>query len=477
MADDGLDPRRWAALALLCAANFMVILDAQIVLLALPSIERDLGFSGGGEQWVLSAYLLGFGGLMLLGGRAADLAGGRRTFLAGTTLFLVSSLLCGFAWTGGVLVGARVAQGISAALMAPSALALVTAMFAEGPERNRALAIWSSVGGFGATAALLAGGTLTGALGWPWVFFLNVPVAVLLLGLGPVLLGEGRTAGAVRAYDPAGALTVTLALSAAVYGIVRAPETGWASASTLGALGVAAVAGALFVRIEARSAAPLVPLRTFRSRRLTGGNLVMLLTGAGAFGTSFAVSQYAQGVLGYSPLKFGLATAVLPVMAVAGSYAAQAAIGRVDVRPVAMTGMAFMAAGCLALGQVSEGSGYVSGLLPGLVLFGLGLGSSAVSAAVAALSGASERDSGLASGLNTAAFQLGGALGVAVASTVLVSRTGAVPGFRAAFDTSPGIALAGALIAGLLLARPPLRRRVPGPAGVTMSKEESTCDT
>ncbi|MFI0410513.1 MFS transporter [Actinomadura sp. 3N508] len=472
MADDGLDPRRWAALALLCAANFMVILDAHIVLLALPSIERDLGLSAGGAQWVLSAYLLGFGGLMLLGGRAADLMGGRRTFLAGTTLFLVSSLLCGFAWTGGVLIGARVAQGISAALMAPSALALVTVMFAAGPERNRALAIWSSVGGFGATAALLVGGTLTGALGWPWVFYLNVPVAALLLGLGPVLLSEGRAAGAAaRAYDPAGALTVTLAVSAAVYGVVRAPESGWTSATTLGALGVAVVAGALFVRIESRSAAPLVPLQIFRSRRLTGGNLVMLLTGAGAFGTSFAVSQYAQGILDYSPLKFGLATALLPVMAVVGSYAAQAAIGRVDVRPVAMTGMAFMAAGCLALGQVSEGSGYVSGLLPGLILFGLGLGSAAVSAAVAALSGADERDSGLASGLNTAAFQLGGALGVAVASTVLVSRTGAVPGFRAAFDTSAGIALAGVVIAGLLLARPPLRRRVPEPAEVTMSKK------
>ncbi|TMR00404.1 MFS transporter [Actinomadura soli] len=474
MADDGLDPRRWAALALLCAANFMVILDSQIVLLALPSIERDLGFSGGGAQWVLSAYLLGFGGLMLLGGRTADLVGRRRTFLAGTTLFLVSSLLCGFAWTGGVLVGARVAQGISAALMAPSALSVVTAMFAEGTERNKALAIWSSVGGFGATAALLVGGTLTDALGWPWVFFLNVPVAMVLLALGPVLLSESR--GRARAYDPVGALTVTLAVSAAVYGVVRAPETGWTSASTLGALGVAVVAGAVFVRVETRSAAPLVPLQIFRSRRLTGGNLVMLLTAVGAFGTSLAVSQYAQGVLGYSPLEFGLATAVLPVMAVVGSYAAQAMIGRVDVRPVAMTGMAFMAAGCLALGQVSENSGYVTGLLPGLFLFGLGLGSSAVAAAVAALSGATERDSGLASGLNTAAFQLGGALGVAVASTVAVSRAGAVPGFRAAFDTSAGIALAGVAIAGLLLARP-RRRRVPEPVGVTMSKEESTCGT
>lgn len=459
----GVDARRWSALALLCAANFMVILDSQIVLLALPSIERDLGFSAGGAQWVLSAYLLGFGGLLLLGGRTADLVGRRRTFLAGTVLFLVSSLLCGLAWTGGALIGARVVQGVSAALMAPSALAVVTAMFEEGPERNKALAIWSSVGGFGATAALLVGGTLTGALGWPWVFFLNVPVAVVLLALGPVLLTESR--GRARAYDPAGALTITLAVSAAVYGIVRAPETGWAGASTLGALGAAVVAGALFGWIESRSAAPLVPLRIFRSRRLTGGNLVMLLTAMGAFGTSFTVSLYAQGVLHYSPLRFGLATAVLPVMAVVGSYTAQAAIGRVGVRPVAMTGMAFMAAGCLALGRVTAGSDYVSGLLPGLFLFGLGLGACAVAASVAALSGATERDSGLASGLNTAAFQLGGALGVAVAATVVASRADALSGFRAAFDASAVITLAGVAVAGLLLAMP-ARRRVPEPEKV-----------
>lgn len=261
--------RLWGVLGLLCAANFMVILDSQIVLLALPSVERDLGFAGGGAQWVLSAYLLGFGGLLLLGGRTADLAGRRRTFLGGTALFLVASLLCGSAWTGGVLIGARVLQGISAALMAPSALSIVTATFAEGPERNRAIAVWGSVGGFGATAALLVGGPLTGVLGWRSIFFLNVPVAVLLLGLGPVLLAESRGAG--RAYDPVGALTVTLAVSAAVYGVVRVPEVGWTSGWTAAAFAVAVAAGALFVRVEARSAAPLVPLRTFRSRRWSAG--------------------------------------------------------------------------------------------------------------------------------------------------------------------------------------------------------------
>jgi MFS family permease len=462
MAEQGLHPRGRAALALLCAANFMVILDSQIVLLALPSIERDLDFADGGAQWVLSAYLLGFGGLLLLGGRTADLLGRRRAFLAGTALFLVSSLLCGFAWTGGVLVAARVAQGVSAALMAPSALALLTATFEEGPARNKALAIWSSVGGFGATAALLVGGSLTGALGWPWVFFLNVPVAVVLLALGPVLLDESR--GEPRPLDPAGALTITLAVSAAVYGIVRAPEAGWASASTLGALAVAVVSGAAFAWVEKRSAAPLVPPRMLRSRRLNGGNLVMLLTAMCAFGTSITVSRYAQGVLGYSPPKFGLATAVLPVMAVAGSYAAQAALGRRGVRPVAMAGLASMAAGALAFGRVTADSGYLVGLLPGLALLGFGLGASAVAAAVAALSGATGRDSGLASGLNTAAFQLGGALGVAVASTVAAARS-PLPGFRAAFHVSALIAFAGVAVAGVLLAERN-RRRVTEPEQV-----------
>ncbi|MFB4302094.1 MFS transporter [Actinomadura sp. NTSP31] len=465
------DPRRWRALALLCAANFMVILDSQIVLLAVPSIRRDLGFAAGGAQWVLSAYLLGFGGLLLLGGRAADLAGRRRTFLAGTSLFLVASLACGLAWTGGLLVGARVLQGVAAALMAPSALSIVTATFGEGPERNRAIAVWGGVGGFGGTAALLVGGPLTDLLGWRAIFFLNVPIAVPLLVLGPLLLAESR--GTARAYDPAGAVTVTLAVSAAVYGVDRGPEQGWSSPWTVGAFAVAALAGAAFAWIESRSAAPLVPLRTFRSRALTGGNAVTLAAATAVFGTSFAVSQYAQDVLGYSPLAFGIATAVLPVLAVAGSYAAQAALGRFAVRPVAVAALAVMAAGCLVLGQVRADGGYAIGLLPGLALLGFGLGAAGVAGSVAALAGAGDGDAGLASGINTAAFQLGGAFGVAAASTAILSwtdGTGAAAltrGFRGAFDVSAGIALAGALVAGVLLAAP-ARRTVPEPERVTV---------
>uniref|UniRef100_UPI0015F03A6D MFS transporter n=1 Tax=Amycolatopsis pittospori TaxID=2749434 RepID=UPI0015F03A6D len=285
------DPRRWRALALLCTANFMVILDSQIVVLAVPSIERDLGFAGGGTHWVLSAYLLSFGLLLLPGGRAADLLGRRRTFSAGTALFLLSSLLCGFAWSDDVLIAARVLQGISAALMAPSALSLVMTTFTDDGERTKALAAWSGVGGFGATAALLIGGTLTRAFGWEWVFFLNVPVALVLLVATPALLDESRDVS--------------------------------------------------------RRGAPLIPLRIFSSRMLTGGNLVMLTAAMGAFAVSFLISRYAQEVLGYSPLLFGVATAVLPVMAVVGAYGGQALIPKIGVHGLAAAGTILLGAGCL----------------------------------------------------------------------------------------------------------------------------------
>ncbi len=308
--------RSTQALALLSLVNFMVILDAQIVILALPTIEDALGFSSEGAGWVLSAYLLAFGGLLLLGGRAGDLLGRRRVFLAGAALFGVSSLLCGLAWAPAVLVGARVAQGVSAAIMAPTALAILMTTFAEGPERNRALAVWGGLGGLGATAALLAGGALTDVLGWESIFLINVPVAMALLVLAPRLLDESRAAG-TRTLDPGGAVTLTAALVALIYAVVEAPQAGWGSARTLLLVAAAIVLGAAFVTIEKRSRAPLVPLRLFRSPSLVGGNLVMLLTGMAAWTVGLAASQYGQGVLGLSALAFGLGTTILTVMAIA----------------------------------------------------------------------------------------------------------------------------------------------------------------
>ncbi|MFD5074929.1 MFS transporter [Streptomyces sp. NPDC058371] len=457
----GPDPRRWRALALLCVAGFMVILDSQIVVLALPSIADGLDFSAGGAQWVMSAYLLSFGGLLLLGGRVADLLGRRRVFMTGTLLFGLSSLLCGFAWTAGVLVAARAVQGVSAAVMAPTALSILLNTFEEGAERNKALALWSGSGGFGATAALLIGGPLTGVLGWQWVFFLNVPVALLLLALSPLLLRESRTDARSRSYDPVGALVVTAALVACVYAVVEAPRAGWLSARTTGLLAVSVVLTLLFVRIEARSRSPLVPLRLLRTRSVSGGNLVVFLLGGSAFGMSYTLSQYGQGVLGYSPLRFGLYNVVMPATAVIGSYAGQALVTRAGTRPVAVGGLTLVGAGSLLLAGAGVGGGFVRDLLPGLLLFGSGLGACAVAGSIAALTGVGERESGVASGINTAAFQIGGAFGVAVVSSVALSYTrGAdrlvalTAGYQAAFMACVVLAAAGAACALFLLRRP-----------------------
>jgi EmrB/QacA subfamily drug resistance transporter len=307
------DPRRWLALALLGTAFFMVILDGTIVYVALPSIDEALGFSASGLQWVMSAYLLSFGGLLLLGGRSADLLGRRRMFMVGVALFAGSSLLCGLAWSDEVLVAARVAQGVAAAIMAPTALSLLMSVFEEGPERNKALGVWGGIGGVGATSGLLIGGPVTEGLGWEWVFFINVPVGLAVLALCPALLPESREPVSRRVYDVAGAVTITAALVLLVYAISEAPEAGWTGPQTIAPVVAAVALTAAFVRIEARSAAPLVPLRIFRSRTLVGGNLVLLTAGAALDGMLIIVTLYAQEVLGYSTVQFGLGVAVMTV--------------------------------------------------------------------------------------------------------------------------------------------------------------------
>jgi EmrB/QacA subfamily drug resistance transporter len=457
------DPRRWKALALLCVAFFMVILDAQIVILGLPSIEADLGFSADGAQWVMSAYLLSFGGLLLLGGRSADLLGRRRMFMIGTALFLISSLACGLAWTGPVLIAARVVQGVSAAIMAPTALSILMTTFEEGTERNKALGIWSAIGGVGATAALLIGGPLTDGLGWEWIFFINIPVALGLLALSPRLLRESRGQGE-RAYDIAGAVTITTALVALVYAVVEAPQAGWGDAQTIGLLVASAALVALFVRVETRAPSPLVPLRIFRSRALVGGNLVLATLGMVAWGMSVTVSLYAQQVLGYSALEFGLGTAVMTVMAVLGSTAGQAIVTRIGPGWVAAVGLVLTAVGCVLLTRVSVGGSYMGDIFFGLLIFGPGLGATYVAASVATLAGVAERESGLASALNNAAFQIGGALGTAVVTSVAISNAAGpdplvalTEGFQSAFAAAIVFPVLGLICAVLLL------RKVQGP--------------
>jgi EmrB/QacA subfamily drug resistance transporter len=463
-----LDPRRWWALALLCGAFFMVILDAAIVTVALPSIQDDLAFSAQGLQWVVSAYALTFAGLLLLGGRAADLLGRRRVFMVGLALFTLASLLCGLAWSDEALIGARAFQGIGAAVMTPTALSIITTLFPEGAERNKALGIWGALGGFGATTAWLIGGLLVDGLGWEWIFFINIPVGLIAVALCPVLLPESRAATARRSYDPAGALTITGALVLLVYAVVEAPDTGWASAQTLLLFaGSAALLGA-FAVIESRHRAPLVPLRIFRSRTIVGANAVMLLFATVAFGMPFTLTLYAQQVLGYSAVKFGLTSVVFPAMAAVGSILGQAIVLRVGFRPVAAVGMALMGTGSLLLTQVSVSGSYLGDIFLGLLIFGPGIGLAFVTATVAALAGVAEHESGLASGLSNTAFQMGAAIGTAIVATVAVSQTkdylagdaaanplvALTDGFQSAFFAAGLLAAVGAVLALLLLGRP-----------------------
>ena len=455
-----LDPRRWKALALLCTAFFMVILDSAIVLVALPSIDAELAFSAGGLQWVLSAYLLSFGGLLLLGGRVADLLGRRRMFILGAGLFALASLGAGLAGTSGALLTARAVQGVAAAIMTPTALSIVMTTFPEGAERNKALGIWGSTGAIGGTAAWLVGGPITDGLGWEWIFFINVPVAAAVAALSPVLLSESRGAVGERRFDVAGAVTITAALVTLVYAVVEAPEAGWGSARTLGMLAAAAVLTVGFVVIESRSAAPLAPLGVFRSRSLVGGNLVLFALGTTGFGVPFILTQYAQEVLGWSPIQFGLASVVMPVTAVIGTATAQAIATKGGVRPVAVVAMALCGLGSLLLTQVSVGGSYLGDLFLALLILGPGIGAAYVAGTIASLTGVAETEAGLASGLNNASFQIGGAVGVAILSTVAVSGAhGADPlaaladGYRSAFAVSIVVAALGAVAAAALLGR------------------------
>ena len=416
------DPRRWKALALLCGAFFMVILDTAIVVVALPSIQTDLGFSPSDLQWVLSAYALTFGGLLLLGGRAADLLGRRRVFMVGLAFFTLASLMCGLAWSPATLIGARAIQGIGAAILTPTALSILTTTFEEGAERNKALGIWGSLGAVGGTAGWLIGGPLTD-VGWEWIFFLNIPIGTVAVLLAPRLLRESRDSAARRGYDPLGALSVTAALGLLVYALVEAPEVGWSDIQTIALLAGSAALMALFALIETRTAAPLLPLRFLHSRTLAGANAVMLLFSTVAFGMPFLLTLYSQQVLGYSPVEFGLTSIVFPVAAAGGAITGQGLVLKLGFRTVALTGVLLLGIGCLYLTQVSVDGSYFGDVFLGLLLCGLGVGFTFVTVSIAALTGVPEHDAGLASGLSNTSFQIGAALGTAVVSTVAVSRT------------------------------------------------------
>jgi EmrB/QacA subfamily drug resistance transporter len=456
--------RKWLALALLCAVQFMVVLDIAIVNVALPSIQVDLGFSQENLQWVISAYALMFGGFLLLGGRAADLLGRRRVFMAGTILFGVASLLAGLAWSEGALIGARALQGLGAAIITPAGLSILTTTFAEGKERNTALGAWGGVGAFGAVAGVLLGGILTDALSWEWIFFVNVPVAALALVLAPVLLRESRDL-TVRSFDAPGAVLVTGGLVALVFAITQAHDYGWLSVETIGIFIGSAVFLGAFLVWEARAKEPLMPFSIFRLRTLTGANVAGFILGTAVFAMFLMLTLYMQQVLDYSAMKTGIAYLAVAGTAIVWSAVAAQLVNRVGVKPVLATGMASLTAGLIYFTQVSVGGSYVADLLPGFLLIAVGLGFSFVPISIAALAGVRPSEAGLASGLINTSQQIGGALGVAILSTIATSTASdavksgtSLPfaltdGFQAAFMGATAIAVVGIVVSLVLIRR------------------------
>jgi EmrB/QacA subfamily drug resistance transporter len=410
-------------LVLVCIAQFMVVLDATVVNVALPSIKNALHFSAGDLQWVVNSYALFFGGFLLLGGRAADLFGRQRLFLAGIAVFTVASLLDGLSTSSGMLIAGRALQGLGGALVSPAALSIITTSFPEGRERTRALGVWSAIAAGGGAFGLLLGGILTNAASWQWVFFVNVPIGVAAFVLSLRLVPNTRALGIRGGVDIAGAVTVTGGLMVLVYAIVEAQSAGWFAVRTLGMGALAAGLLAAFVAIELRFEPPLIRLGIFRNRALAGADLVFLLAAGGLFGMFFFASLYVQGILGFSPLRAGLA--FLPVTAgiMAGAGAAQALIRRMGVRAVALTGMVMATGGLLLLTRLTVQGGYLADLLPGLLVMATGMGLVFVPITLIATTNVGDADAGLASGLLNTAQQVGGALGLALLSTLAADRT------------------------------------------------------
>jgi EmrB/QacA subfamily drug resistance transporter len=446
--------RRWTALILLCAAQFVVVLDASIVNVALPTIGRGLHFSEQNLPWVVNAYVIAFGGFLLLGGRAADLLGRRRVFMAGLLVVATSSLTAGFAATQGELIAARAAQGLGAAIISPAALSIVTTLFRDGAERNKALGAWGAVAGSAGAAGVLLGGVLTEGLGWQWVLWVNVPVSLVALALTPGLIPESRSESAKRHFDAAGALSITAGLSLLAYALLDAASAGWGSARTIALISLSFALIAVFVTVELRSAAPLVPFRIFRLRTLTGANVVGILLGASLFSMFFFISLYMQQVRGYSAIQAGLSYLPLAVTIVVAAGLGGQLVTRFGFKPILASGLLFVALGLVWFSRVTAGGSFISDILGPSLLAALGLGFGFVTSTIAAVSGVDEREQGLASGLINTSQQIGGALGLAVLSTIATTRTdhllasgsplrdALTHGFQAAF-------LGGTLIAAL----------------------------
>jgi EmrB/QacA subfamily drug resistance transporter len=453
----------WLILVLVCFAQFMVILDATIVNVALPSIQKDLNFSAGSLQWVINGYTLVFGGFLLLGGRAGDLIGRKRLFLAGVALFTFASLLDGVSQSGGMLIAARALQGLGAALVSPAALSIITTTFADGPERTKALGVWGGIAAGGGAVGLLLGGVLTQALSWQWIFFVNIPIGIAAFLLSARYVPESRAEKRPAGVDVAGAVSVTAGLSLLVYAIVKAQDYGWGSTTTLGLIAGAVALLAAFVAIERRSKAPLIRLGVFRIRSLASANGVMLLVASGMFAFFFFSSLYVQEILGFSPIEAGLAFLPFTAGIMAGAGAAQQLIRRFGVRPVAVAGMLLAAGGLALMTRAGANGSYAADLLPGIIPMSIGMGLTFVPITLIGTTNVDNADAGLASGVFNTSQQVGGALGLAVLSTFATNRTadvaatGAskaqamVDGFHVAFTAGAGLIALGAIVLAVLI--------------------------
>jgi EmrB/QacA subfamily drug resistance transporter len=414
---------RWWALALLAMAEFVVVLDGSIVNIALPSIGRGLHFSLANLSWVVNAYVLAFGGFLLLGGRIADRLGRRRIFTVGLVVFSLASLAGGLAQNEAWLIAARAVQGLGAALLAPAALSLVTASFGEGAERNKALSIWGAVAGSGAAAGVLLGGVLTSALGWRSVLFVNVPIGIVAILLTPWLITESRGELDRRGFDLPGAVAVTGGLSALVFGLVRASSVGWAAPQTIGVLAAAAVLLIAFIAIEHRSDAPLVPFAVFRLGSVRAANATMLAAGAAIIGLFYFLSLYLQKVLGYSAIMAGTSQLPMAVGIILAAGMASPLIGRMGIRKVLVAGLALFAGGLAWFTQLPVQGSYLADVLGPSLLIALGLGTAFVPITILSVTDVKDREYGLASGLVNTSQQIGGALGLAVLTSLAATRT------------------------------------------------------
>ncbi len=465
------DRRRWIALAVIVTAQFMVVLDVAIVNVALPTIKDDLHFSQESLQWVVTAYSILFGGVLLLGGRMADLLGRRRLFMVGLALFTTFSLLDGLAWSEGSLIAFRSLQGLGAALLSPAALSILTTTFAEGRERNLALGVWGAVSGSGGAAGVLLGGALTSALSWSWIFFINVPVGLLVLALAPRLVRESRADVTHRHFDVPGAVSITAGLMLLVYAMTRAITHGWVTGETIGTLAAAVALVLAFVAIEARSSAPLLPLRMFRLRTLTGSNIAGLLMGGAVFSQFFLLTLYMQQVLHYSALQTGVAYVALTLAVIVFANVSQAVALRLGIRRVLPVGLLLAAAGLLLYARLPVEGHYFWDLFPAFLLTGIGMAFAFVPMTIGALAGVRSADAGIASGLINTTQQIGGAVGVAAATTISSTYTshfvsghaGASPlggpalvhGFEIAFYVLAAVTIAAALLTAMVVESQP----------------------